>query len=197
MPITINGNGTITGLSVGGLPDGSVDRDTLATGAKGSVLQVLQDVKSDDYSQTASGSTTYTVTGLEQAITLSNASNKVLVQVVLSTDNWDSAYNGVHWWINRSTSGSDNKLHVGDQIGSNRNRGTGSGGTNSYSVHTKNEVATFLDTPGSVGAHTYNIQWKDGNADDGTFYVNRGNNNSDATSHTIVVSSITLTEIAV
>ena len=33
MPITINGDGTITGLSVGGLPDGSVDNDTLASNA--------------------------------------------------------------------------------------------------------------------------------------------------------------------
>ena len=28
MPVTINGNGSITGLSVGGLPDGCVDTDT-------------------------------------------------------------------------------------------------------------------------------------------------------------------------
>ena len=33
MPITINGDGTITGLAVGGLPDGCVDADTLAAGA--------------------------------------------------------------------------------------------------------------------------------------------------------------------
>ena len=33
MPITINGDGSIAGLSVGGLPDGSVDADTLASGA--------------------------------------------------------------------------------------------------------------------------------------------------------------------
>ena len=32
MPITISGDGAITGLSVGGLPDGSVDADTLASG---------------------------------------------------------------------------------------------------------------------------------------------------------------------
>jgi len=31
MAITINGSGTVTGLSVGGLPDGTVDADTLAT----------------------------------------------------------------------------------------------------------------------------------------------------------------------
>jgi len=32
MAVTINGDGTISGVSVGGLPDGSVDSDTLATG---------------------------------------------------------------------------------------------------------------------------------------------------------------------
>ena len=31
MPVTINGDGSITGLSVGGLPNGIVDADTLAT----------------------------------------------------------------------------------------------------------------------------------------------------------------------
>ena len=33
MPITINGDGTVTGLSVGGLPNGSVTADDLAAGA--------------------------------------------------------------------------------------------------------------------------------------------------------------------
>ncbi len=33
MPITFNGNGTVTGISVGGLPDGIVDTDTLANNA--------------------------------------------------------------------------------------------------------------------------------------------------------------------
>jgi len=31
MAIAINGSGTVTGISVGGLPDGCVDTDTLAT----------------------------------------------------------------------------------------------------------------------------------------------------------------------
>ena len=47
MPITINGNGTITGLSSGGLPAGSVTSATLATGTvtgalpTGSVVQTV------------------------------------------------------------------------------------------------------------------------------------------------------------
>ena len=49
MPIAINGSGTVTGVSVGGLPDGIVDTDMLANGAAtaakrgaGSILQVVQ-----------------------------------------------------------------------------------------------------------------------------------------------------------
>ena len=33
MPVTISGDGTITGVSVGGLPNGVVDEDTLANNA--------------------------------------------------------------------------------------------------------------------------------------------------------------------
>ena len=33
MPVTINGDGSIAGLGVGGLPDGTVDTDTLASNA--------------------------------------------------------------------------------------------------------------------------------------------------------------------
>ena len=33
MAIAINGSGTITGISVGGIPDGTVDADALATNA--------------------------------------------------------------------------------------------------------------------------------------------------------------------
>ncbi len=38
MAIVINGSGTVTGLSVGGLPDGTVDSDTLASGIAASKL---------------------------------------------------------------------------------------------------------------------------------------------------------------
>jgi len=42
MAIQINGNGTITGLAVGGLPDGTVDTDTLATSVSLGVTEVDQ-----------------------------------------------------------------------------------------------------------------------------------------------------------
>ena len=46
MPVTINGNGSITGLVVGGLPDGCVDTDVLAdnsvTSAKSSLTEGIK-----------------------------------------------------------------------------------------------------------------------------------------------------------
>ena len=57
MAIQINGNGTITGISVGGLPNGIVDTDMLAanavssaklaSGVGGKVLQVIGNVETD------------------------------------------------------------------------------------------------------------------------------------------------------
>ena len=56
MAIQINGNGTITGISVGGLPNGIVDTDMIAANAVtpakstivgGKVLQVINNVETD------------------------------------------------------------------------------------------------------------------------------------------------------
>ena len=59
MPVTINGDGSIAGLAVGGLPDGSVDADTLAsnsvTAAKlqsGSVIQSVTKMGTACYNMT-------------------------------------------------------------------------------------------------------------------------------------------------
>lgn len=46
MSITINGSGTLTGVSVGGLPDGSVDADTLATDAV-TTVKIADDAVTD------------------------------------------------------------------------------------------------------------------------------------------------------
>ena len=53
MAITINGNGTITGLSVGGLPDGTVDADTLATSVPLGITEADQWRVTADFSSNA------------------------------------------------------------------------------------------------------------------------------------------------
>ena len=55
MPVTINGDGSITGLSVGGLPDGSVDADTLASNSVTTAKIANSAVTADKASGTAKG----------------------------------------------------------------------------------------------------------------------------------------------
>ena len=89
MPITINGSGTVTGISVGGLPDGIVDADMIATGAvtgvkqaAGSVIQVTSsgNITTPDYANTSS---TYNTTGCTHSITPAFSSSKILVLITL------------------------------------------------------------------------------------------------------------------
>ncbi len=205
MAITLNGNGTIGGLVVGGLPDGSVDADTLAanavtapklaTGVGGKVLQVLQHEKKVGHSQTTSGTTTYTIPDFSEAITMTSSSNKVLVHVSLSASSSASDYLGVYWWLNRTTSGSDNALAIGDQTGSNRGRGSRHVGRNYNTVNQNSEQLIYLDTPGA-GTHTYDIKYKDNNGDGGKFYLNWGATDADTTSNVICCSTLILMEIA-
>ena len=94
MPIAISGSGTISGVSVGGLPDGIVDTDMIAANAvatdmlaaaaatapkrgAGSILQVVQGTTS---TQTDVTSGTWTDTTLTASIT-PRSNSKVLVLI--------------------------------------------------------------------------------------------------------------------
>ena len=94
MAIVINGSGTVTGLAVGGLPDGTVDSGTLATDSvtaakleasaitgadlpAGSVLQVVSVSAARGLTFT---STSWITTGTTAAITPSATSSKILVK---------------------------------------------------------------------------------------------------------------------
>ena len=56
MPVTINGDGSITGLSVGGLPNGSVDADTLASNSVTAAKMANNSVNSNQIINGAVGS---------------------------------------------------------------------------------------------------------------------------------------------
>ena len=91
MPITLNGSGTITGVSVGGLPDGIVDTDMIAanavTAAKSSGRKILQVVNSiSSTPKTISATTTYTHTDITDSITTTAANSKILVLGSLAYD---------------------------------------------------------------------------------------------------------------
>ena len=83
MPIAINGSGTVTGISVGGLPDGIVDTDMLANNAvtapkrgPSAILQIVQNITTTRLSTT---STTYVASPHTVTITPVAANSKILI----------------------------------------------------------------------------------------------------------------------
>ena len=88
MPVTINGDGSIAGLSVGGLGSGVVNTATLANGAAagvklgtGSVIQTVSQTFAPygDSGSDRGGSSSYTDTGIVFSITPTVSTSKILV----------------------------------------------------------------------------------------------------------------------
>ena len=182
MAITINGDGTLTGISVGGLPDGIVDTDMLATDAvtaakigslpSGSILQVVQTIKSNIFTTTSSSFVD--VTGLSASITPSSSSNKILCVVNVG--------------IGTSSTGADNKVQV--------LRGSTEIVANDVLVRTdsvsicQNWNISVLDSPSTTSATTYKVQV----LSESTHTVKVNSRNSEAGGDGI--STITLMEVA-
>jgi hypothetical protein len=169
MAIVINGSGTVTGLAVGGLPDGTVDDGTLATDSvtaaklkddaiasgdlpAGSVLQVTYNSQSFSCAETGTsftnvsdGSTTFS-----GAITPSSTSSKILVI-------WTMRYSiseqnrGFKMRLNRDISGGavTDRFTQTDQKYYYHNS-TGSGAVITGVAHHE-----YLDSPNTTSAVTY------------------------------------------
>jgi hypothetical protein len=102
MPIVINGSGTITGVSTGGLPDGIVDAGTLATNSVDSAELIDGAV---DVSHLASGDNTPSF--FAQAATGQSIANATHVVGAFATEHWDTD----NAWDN-SSGASGNKFTV-------------------------------------------------------------------------------------
>tara|TARA_R100001463_G_C3497472_1_gene218688 strand:+ start:90 stop:680 length:591 start_codon:yes stop_codon:yes gene_type:complete len=195
MTVIINGSGTITGISVGGLPDGIVDTDMLAanavTAAKrgaGAILQVKQTLKTDVFTTT---SYPYTdVTGLSVSITPTSSSNKILILIQVTGDGTQSeARAGFRCFRDGNTA-------IGSGTASG-NRVTGFG--NIYHPSDNHQigslVGSILDTPGDTSSHTYQIQASNLN-NASTIYVNRSQGDDNQYYGMRSSSSITAMEVA-
>ena len=154
MPVTINGDGSITGLSVGGLGSGVVNTATLADGAAvGSKLgagSVIQAVSATTTSTVQNTTTTFADTGLSATINIS-AGSKVLIMCVLHLD------------VERSSSTNSRcaiKLLRGstDIFAPPSNKNVGIEGASSAMVMFLPLHFSFLDTGASTGSNTYKLQ---------------------------------------
>ena len=197
MPIAINGSGTITGVSVGGLPDGIVDTDMIAAGAvtaakrgAGAILQVKQTVKTNIFSTTADGFND--VTGLTVDITPTSSSSKILAMCYV---NYGTASDDIRLAarIVREESGSDTIISQGDASGL-RTRAMWIGrhaNLNGAQLHANIQI---LDSPSSTNTLTYKFQT--GRIDNGTLVINDGRADSNSSNHARPISTITVMEVA-
>ena len=196
MPVTINGDGSIAGLSVGGLGSGVVNTATLASGAitssilpSGSVLQVKQSIRNEVATKTGSGFSA--IPGLSVSITPSSASNKILVHVELGTV--ETTGNQYGHFIRLYKGGSHLTGASAINVGS-RNA-VFAGGRTTNNNHSQGYSGSYLDTAGGTSAITYAVYW---NAEGGygTLYLNSEQNNPNGGAYLHNISSITVTEIA-
>jgi len=86
MAIAINGSGTVTGISVGGLPDGIVDTDMIASEAvtkakqgPGSVVQWIQGANADVNARYSESAGNWESTGVHVDITPTNSANLIVI----------------------------------------------------------------------------------------------------------------------
>ena len=193
MALVFNGTtNVISGVAVGGLPDGIVDTDMLANGAvtatKRGAGAILQVVHVSFSTETAIASTTFTNTGLTASITPSSSSNKILVIVSqnLQFARSNTSASGGMKVIKLVSGGSDQDIYeashspsaLGIQVNAH-----GSG-----ILARMNACVNILDSPSTTSSVAYRVQAAAGTTSDNGSVVAQ---EEDTPSH------ITLMEVAV
>ena len=204
MPVSINGNtGVITGLAVGGLPDGTIDADSLASnavtagklasGVGGKILQVVSVTKKDTASNATASATwwSYTDNSLKITLTPASASNKIYLIAFFNI------FDATGQWLQFrfEQDGAQIDETVGD-ASSSRTRVTGqhmNGGDNNGGRFYM--MAAEVDAD-STSSRTYNLAFRHTSGLTRTFYLNRTGDDSDNAIYGRSISTLTAMEIA-
>ena len=174
MPLVLNSS-SITGLAaVGGL----------SSPQTGSVLQVIQTVKSDTFS-IGTSSSWQDITGMSVSITPTSATSKILVMADIAGNG--TAQSAIVRLVRGATA-----VFTGDAAGS-RPLGSANWLDNSqFAVEVRTII--FLDSPTTTSSTTYKLQIVGSSA---TWYLNRSATDRDTSSFDPrTASSITVMEIA-
>ena len=193
MALVFNGsNNTIGGLAVGGLPDGTVDADLLASSVTtGKILQVQSAELTSVYEQTSvTGGTYYDV--LTCDIQPASSSNKILIQYHLGQVVAFGGTDKIGMQLRRGTT----NIAQGDAAGS-RNRYTID--VQAWDIQqasrTKNLSGFWIDSPSSTSSITYRVSFIDQNGD-GKFCIGRSEDDSDDSVHARTPSQLILMEVS-
>jgi hypothetical protein len=151
----------------------------------GSVLQVVQTVKTDTYSA-APGSSTWTdITGMSVAITPSSASNKVMIFFSVHGNTGNLSYVRL---VRNSTA-----IGVGETSGSRVSCTVGNFSETGDGNRSFEWGTNFLDSPATTSSVTYKLQLLCETSN--TFYLNRTRNDANSTVGFRPISQITVMEI--
>jgi hypothetical protein len=192
--------GTVSDSTIGiakftatGTPSSSTflrgDNSWASAGATaGQVIQVVQTTKTDTFS--SSSTSLVDITGLSVSITPASASNKILVLFSVQIGQFSSNANCTLQLLRGATA-----IARGDQVGSNRKRGTNQTGPSGVENSVITLSNTFLDSPSSTSSTTYKIQGMSNNS--ATYQVNQdyGAGSNDDSNRTVSMSQITVMEI--
>jgi hypothetical protein len=151
----------------------------------GSVLQVVQTVKTDTFS---TASTSFVdITGLSVTITPTSSSNKILVICNLQIQTVGTATVGCRL-VRDSTA-----IFIGDAAGSRPRASAVTNGNSNFNWAGQSSM-TFLDSPATTSATTYKVQMYEGQGNTG--YVGRTSQDNNSNDGGRVPCQITVMEIA-
>ena len=174
--------------------DSIIPRGGLGSGASGGIIQTLFVHKTNKSSISPGQNGTTAIPDLSLSITMSSASNKVLIRYNIQYDTGTGNGKGGFRIFRGSTF-----IAQPDNVGSNRyfvHSGYGANADQDQSpMNTSN---SFLDTPGS-GTHTYTIRAYNCNQGDATFAVriNSARNDPDQSDDGRYCSSFMIQEVTV
>jgi hypothetical protein len=166
MPITIDGSGTISGVSATGITTAqTVSASNITTGTlpkaqlpAGSVLQVVQAWKSD-YSTISTninvGYASYP-TIFSGSITPSRANSKILIMYFISGSS-DANIHMVSTIKREISGGATSYPAIGDSASGFYQATTGTRGIGSNNLNLATQSAQYLDSPNTTSAITYSI----------------------------------------
>ena len=189
MPIVINGSGSITGISAGGLPDGCVTADDLASGVGGKLLQVVQTVKTDTFSASvAQGGQSGDAIFIDYAATAST--NKLLISCSLNVGGDFSNRLGCLFCVG----GVVQSAFQADTAGNRKNLYLAGNIFQNYCM--ANISGEALITSPSTNSTRYSYRLCQGNNSTSNVYLNRSHDDGDYSYIHRAASTITIKEIA-
>lgn len=197
MPMTLSGDGTITWLAVGGLPNATVTAADLASGAArsnfgaGAVLQVVQAYKTDTQTVSSGTPTFVDISGLSITITPASSSSKFLIMWSVVIGNGTDASHG-YVRLNR-----DGTAIALADAASNRTRASSGVINTAIAGQTVPSTNSFLDSPATASAITYKLTVSNNNVGGSSTFINRSSRDLDFTGYDgRSTSSFTILEIA-